>query len=364
MGQVKSLGMALAMLAFCIGQDAAAQDKASVGMAETSSRPEAAGTDAAAQGRASVGMAETSSRPEAAGTDAAAQGRASIGIGSIEFRAMDSAGNKNRRAYGRNEVQEDTAAFVDMITTALVKTNKFEVVERDRVDAIMAEQSGIAQGGSSVNFDFRGADPIDYILLGAITEYGVNQQSAGAGQFGMASEVARMAVDVRVIDTQDGRIGFADSISAEVRAGTAVASDRFSAADGKSEGDALGQVMRKAAQGVVNLIVSNVFPIRVVSVSSEGIAMLNYGSSMLREGDLLNLYELGDEFVDPDTGEVLGRDERLVGTVQVIEAHNRFSKATATEQGQYIPNGAIARISESTGHTRSKPERKRKRRLF
>lgn len=57
---------------------------------------------------------------------------------------------------------DDTTAFLDMIATALVKTNKFNVVD-DRIDAILSEQSGIARGSSQPNFNFQGADFVDYL---------------------------------------------------------------------------------------------------------------------------------------------------------------------------------------------------------
>ena len=293
--------------------------------------------------------------------DALAQGRASIGIGDIEFRAMDSAGNKNRSAYGGNQVQDDTAAFVDMVSTALVKTQKFKVVERDRVDAIMAEQSGIASGGANPNFDFSGADWVDYILLGSITEYGSREQQASGVKFGFASEVARMAVDIRVLNTATGAIEIADTISSEVRGSTAIATGQFQTGGDQSEGDTLGRVMRQTAQGAVNLIVTHIYPIRVVSVSAEGIAMLNYGSSVLQAEDILNIYELGEEFIDPDTGEVLGRDEKHVGTIRVTEAQERFSKAVATDEGQTIPTqNVMARIAKNAPESGAKPTRGRK----
>ena len=67
--------------------------------------------------------------------------------------------------------------------------------------------------------------------------------------------------------------------------------------------DAVANAGCYSAQGAVNLVVSHIYPIRVVSVSADGIAMLNYGSSMLQAGDILNIYELGEKFIDPDTGE-------------------------------------------------------------
>ena len=72
-------------------------------------------------------------------TTALAQGRATIAVGEIEYKAMDSGEDKRYRAYGQDP-RENTRAFVDMVTTALVKTNKFDVMERDRMNAILEEQ--------------------------------------------------------------------------------------------------------------------------------------------------------------------------------------------------------------------------------
>ena len=56
---------------------------------------------------------------------ALAQGKATIGIDQIEFRGMGLRPRTKPLAY-----KEDTAGFVDMVATALVKTGKFDVVER------------------------------------------------------------------------------------------------------------------------------------------------------------------------------------------------------------------------------------------
>ena len=288
-----------------------------------------------------------------------AQGRATIGIGSIEYRGMDSTENK---FLG---IQGDTAGFIDMVSTALVKTNKFNVVERDRVDAIVAEQSGIAQGTSAINYQFPGTDAVDYILLGAITEYGIKDSAAAlglVGGVGMSSTTARMAVDIRVLDVETGSIGFADTISAEIKASGGVAFQGMATGEEASEGEILGQVMRQCAQGVVNLMVSNIFPIRVVRVMQDGTAMLNYGSSVLAVGDVLNVYRLGEAFIDPDTGETLGQDEEHVGAIQVIETNARFSKAVSTQEGQTIPTDVIARVTDPMD-SGANPQRKKKKRF-
>ena len=51
-----------------------------------------------------------------------------IGIGEIEFRAEKSESDKDRHAYGLRTPEENTEAFVDMLTTAIAMTRKFEIV--------------------------------------------------------------------------------------------------------------------------------------------------------------------------------------------------------------------------------------------
>ena len=291
-------------------------------------------------------------------TAAFGQGRATMAVGGIEYRAMDSESNKRLRAFGR-EPREDTRAFIDMITTALVKTNKFDVIERDRLGEIAQEQGiqAMNEGGFPTGVS---VDGVDYILLGAITEYGTKEQAATFGRFGGASDTARMAVDVRVIDAHTGSIGFADTISKEVRTGGAFAIEGVASGGESDSSTALGEVMRVTAKGVTALIVSNIFPIKVVRVQANGEVMLNYGTALLGENDVLDVFSQGEAFVDPDTGEELGREETHVGKLRVTSVQDRFSKAAVIE-GEGVADGMLARITDEAVEQEG---RKKRRKLF
>lgn len=287
------------------------------------------------------------------------QGKATMAVGGIEYRAMDSESNKRLRAYGR-EPREDTRAFIDMITTALVKTNKFDVIERDRLGEIAQEQGiqAMSEGGFPTGVSVEG---VDYILLGAITEYGTKAQAAQFGGFGGESETARMAVDVRVIDAHTGSIGFADTISKEVRTGGAFAIEGVASGGESDSSAALGEVMRVTAKGVTALIVSNIFPIKVVAVQANGEVMLNYGNALLGENDVLDVFTQGEAFIDPDTGEELGREETLAGKLQVTSVQDRFSKAVVIE-GDGMEKGMLARITNEVVDAKGRKKTKKKRR--
>ena len=292
------------------------------------------------------------------------QGKATIGVGEIEFRAMDSAENKRYRAYGENP-REDTRAFVDMLTTAIVQTGKFNVVERDRMEEILKEQGlaleGIAGGGyEGSSFNLQG---VDYIVTGAITEYGQKAQAARFGGFSGASETAAMAVDIRVLEVATGSIGIAETVRAEASMGGGFEIDGVAKTGESDSSAALGDVMRKTARGVTRLIVSSIFPIRIVRVQSNGDVMLNYGKALLGEGDVLEVFSQGEAFTDPDTGEELGREEELIGKLSVASVQDRFSKAQVIE-GQGVADGMIARVTNEVVNSKGEVKEKKKRRLF
>lgn len=288
--------------------------------------------------------------------------KAKIGIGEIVYRAKDSSENKQYAAYGSG-FREDTRAFVDMLTTALVKTRKFDVVERDRMTEILKEQSltvaGIASNEyGSGRLNLQG---LNYILTGAITEYGKNAQATRIGGFGTAKEIATMAVDIRVLDVSNGSIKIAETVRQTVDGASAVEVNRVdslvggragqflspgvSVGKGQSEGILLGEVMRRTAQNVTNMIVTTVYPIKIVAINEDGEVMLNYGNSLLQNGDSLEVFSQGEAFVDPDTGETLGQEEELVGKMSVFDTQAKFSKARVIEGSEGIEKGMIARMA-------------------
>ena len=250
-----------------------------------------------------------------------------------------------------------------MLTTALVKTRKFDVVERDRMTEILKEQSltvaGIASNEyGSGRLNLQG---LNYILTGAITEYGKNAQATRIGGFGTAKEIATMAVDIRVLDVSNGSIKIAETVRQTVDGASAVEVNRVdslvggragqflspgvSVGKGQSEGILLGEVMRRTAQNVTNMIVTTVYPIKIVAINKDGEVMLNYGNSLLQNGDSLEVFSQGEAFVDPDTGETLGQKEELVGKMSVFDTQAKFSKARVIEGSEGIEKGMIARMA-------------------
>ena len=167
-----------------------------------------------------------------------------VGIGEIQYKAA---------GYSQSE------AFGDMLLTALVRTRKFKVIERERLEAIYEEQGmqigGLLSGGRSGWPQARG---VDYIITGAITEYGQNEQRMGFGNFSMSKTVAAMAVDIRLLKVEDGEILLAESVRSTKEGGSSMRTSRFSTGQGMSGGALLGDVMRECANKVSALVTQNI----------------------------------------------------------------------------------------------------------
>lgn len=106
---------------------------------------------------------------------------------------------------------------VDQLTTLLVNTGRFSVIERERIDAILAEQGLVGKGivDATTAAQVGKALGAELIFTGAVTNWEVKEARTGnfvliAGSNEKAIDID-LAVDGRIIDTTTSEIFFADS---------------------------------------------------------------------------------------------------------------------------------------------------------
>jgi curli biogenesis system outer membrane secretion channel CsgG len=246
--------------------------------------------------------------------------------------------------------------FAAMLTTALVKTRKFSVIERARLKEIFKEQgistlSGAIDGGVKLG----GISGVGYLVYGSITQFGKSSEGVSLQGLSIGGGSMTMGVDIKLVDAQTGRTLVADAVTHESQSSQNVSIAGLST-QSASDDTTAGDLMRATATDVANLITTSIFPMKVVVVQKDGTVILNYGDGALEEGMVLEVYEVGEGFKDPDTGEVLGAEETLVATIEVTQTTTKFSKAMAIDDSDVtaITKGSIARIVDGG------PDRKKK----
>ena len=283
-----------------------------------------------------------------------------IGVNEIQYRVRHSQTNKVSQAAGR----ADTRRFRDMMTTALVKTQKFDVIEQNRLDKILAKQG------------------LDYLITGSIIEYGIFQanlsvdsafqedsifadifkKNPAAVGFSAESVTAKMAVDLRLVlikNNSDDSILLADTVRTEAAEGTGLNIKGLISSKQTESSSLLDNVMRQAAQQATNLIVTTIYPIKVIAHGKQETVTLNYGNGVLQPGTILEIFQQGESFIDPDTGEALGQEEELIGKVSVVQVLAKFAKAKILKGSGSIGLGMIARLMKDMPITEDSNEERK-----
>ena len=202
-------------------------------------------------------------------------------------------------ASGVSEASADGIA--DTLLDALINTRRFEIVERERLNALLEEQ-GLALSGCTTMECF--------VQVG---------QLAGASKVivGKVSKVGETyTVTVRVVDVFVGKVELSES----------------------AESNSLDGLLAASREMAGRLAASIPVVGTVVSVSGDTVK-LNLGTQEgVKKGDTVELYRLGEEYYDPDTGRFLGRDIEELGEAKI-------TRVLADELSEALYSGDIPPIT-------------------
>ncbi len=259
---------------------------------------------------------------------------------------------ENKSDYGRYNVGQGMS---DMLTTALVKSGRFQVIERQALEKVMKEQKlgltgavtpqSAAQIGKILG--------VEVICVGSVSEFGEKKEKTGIGSkkvggLGLKKTTARVAVDVRLINTTTAEIITAESVAKESsKRGISVATQEFHFGTGADFDKTLvGKATREAINEIVHLVTESMKGIEWKGkiIKANGKIYMKPGSAAgVKVGDTFTVYSKGEELIDPDTGLVLGAEEEKIGKIKVIAVKDQFSTAVVIS-GSGLKKGDIVRV--------------------
>ena len=203
------------------------------------------------------------------------------------------------------------------LENALQKTNKYTMMERTRLDALLQERGLSMSGVTDGRSDLSGFSGVDYLVYGSVSNITLERKNALIA----FSCDASLSMNVRVVDVNTGEIRLSESVFVE-----AVLNTVFDESDPCS-GISLSNINimgEETSDDIANKLTTAIFPIKVARVS-KGQVYLNYGEGSLQSGQPLTIKEIGEGFLDPDTGEVLGAEETTTAVIVVTDVRKSFS---------------------------------------
>src|SRR6056297_713746 len=177
--------------------------------------------DAIAQAGTEVRVRESSNRSIAdAQADHYNGPKARIAVARFENKSADS------RNWWSPQIGDGMA---DMLTTALVNSGRYIVLERQNLDTVLDEQDLGASGRirQDTAADIGEIEGAELLVVAAVTEFDGNTGGMRAGGGGIGGRVlgalsggsrkAHMAIDLRVVDSRTSRILAATSVEGEAK---------------------------------------------------------------------------------------------------------------------------------------------------
>jgi curli biogenesis system outer membrane secretion channel CsgG len=254
--------------------------------------------------------------------------------------------------------QVQVANLLDLLTTATINTNRFQLVERKEIESVLSEQdlgaSGRAQKGTSPKTgQMQGAQ---YMLYASVNDWTPDKshRSAGGGSgrpsilniLNVDKSVAEVAMSFRMLDASSGKILFSTTERATVESwGVGFGGFQHGSGGGGSVKDtspisnAVQACINKGIYRLAMWVKDRPWRGRVVKVAGSRVYISAGGDDGITQGLVLDALAHGEELIDPATGTSLGRTLERVGTVQVAEVENNYAIATIVDGCQKLKAG-------------------------
>lgn len=252
--------------------------------------------------------------------------------------------------------------LTEMLTTELIRTGRFIVLERQGLEDIKAEQDLGAGERANPETAVTGGGIVgaQALIRCAVTEYSYTQ-SGGTGQLrvveglslGASVVRAQVGIDVRLYDARTTEV-----LASTVARGTATTRGldlKFSDDTGEFGGSGflstpLGKASRQAITEAVAFIASRVATLpweaRVIRAQQNQIYLNAGAENGITAGTTFRVFRTEEPLIDPASGLNLGVPDREIGVIRVSAVQPKYSVADLLE-GELPERNDVVRPSSS-----------------
>jgi curli biogenesis system outer membrane secretion channel CsgG len=261
--------------------------------------------------------------------------------------------------HGRWELGDNLAA---MLESALYDTERFVLVEREKLKDVIAEQDLAASGRTAKAKKVAKTGfirPAKYLATGSLTEVSENQSGGGGGinikgfNVGLKKKDAQITIIAKLIDTTTGEIVAKKRIVGApggigLRLG--YSGSGFGANMDGFKKTPLGQAAQDCINQAAKFFATEMeeFPFEgsVIKTSSPGKVLINRGGEYgVEAGQELVMKTEGEELIDPDTGAILGMEPgELIGKLRVSSVQEKFSICEVTDGEMEPETGTVVAV--------------------
>ena len=229
------------------------------------------------------------------------------------------------------------------LVSYLVQTRKFTVLDREYMNDVDDELSMIKNNQTNVEEKVKLGQKLfsDYILVGTLENFYTEEKEIKIKNSNnkMKSKKAMIEFNYRIIDVPTSQIMFADDFRG------------IYDIDKNLQTSLESEIIKKSSLEIGSKILYAIYPLRIEKISGN-LAFIGQGGLEINVDDLYNIYELGDKIKSSYTNEYIGREEKIVGKLKIIEVGAKISTAEIIEeeyslQDDFKPKKYIIKLIEN-----------------
>lgn len=264
------------------------------------------------------------------------------------------------------EPQEFGTGMSDMLVTALIDSKRYVVLERKNLkdvdDELAIQKDPNAEKESTVALGrMLGAQ---LLVRGALTELSFRREQAGGGAGigevitgGTAKFTAYATIDLKIIDVSTAQI--LDSVKGEGKVSNKTNYIGFTSKEvgfgfASFDTSPIAKAIRAAINDGVKKIVARTervsWEARIASINTtDNLLYLNFGKdSNIPVGTVLEVFRPGLTIIDPQTREVLGREEdKALGSCVIRTVMPKLSIATIKDGTEFVVGDGVRLIGKT-----------------
>ncbi|MBC8040421.1 MAG: hypothetical protein H7Y06_07765 [Opitutaceae bacterium] len=205
----------------------------------------------------------------------------------------------------------------------LVNSRRFNIFDRSDADALLAEA-----GATGATFAFSKADYVLTIRLDSFNDRLETRKFASLNKTVTARVIEASGVAKVTVGSTGLAVGTAN-VQILVRDTENLSSSTINKV-GEATDALINQATRELAEKLTIRAIDFIYPARILSKRDKTVTINRNDTSGIKVGQVWEVLALGDELVDPDTGEK-SREEVFVGTIKVTRVTPQNTQAEIIE---------------------------------
>jgi len=265
--------------------------------------------------------------------------RETIAVGAVKV--TPSVATKLSNARKTLSSEQMSQSLMEQFINSLNATRKFQVVVRSDLKDLITDDDKSRALNPDKQKGFNLAET-KYLTVLTVDDYEDQTQrlEQKITNTTLTKRTIRLSLIAKIYETASGKL--LESTSKSISSTDAQQTLNEASNDAEVTDSLIRTVVKDSADWAATQVADVIFPVKVIAKTDKTVTVNRGEGSGVAADQVWRVFAVGKEMIDPDTKEILGREEVEIGKVRITDVLPKFSRATVLED-RGIAEGAVLR---------------------